>query len=164
MKPAIMATAECKQKLQQSWLNWTRLKQYYTNIGQWWERAIKKKIQKFYKQKESESNRDKTQLENHLYECLYDILAQKIPEQEKRPRLNKMKAKIVKLHSETLKITIMADIDKSDRTEEETPSLYHITSKKKKKTNATNNTEYRRQSRHNTSHPKRNFECFHQTI
>ena len=132
MKPAIMTTAECKQKLQQSWLKWTRLKQYYTNISQWWERAIKKKIQKFYKQKESESNRDKTQLENHYYECLYDILAQNIPEKEKRPRINKMKAKIVKMNSEALKATIMADIDKNDRTEEETPSLYHILQAKKK--------------------------------
>ena len=43
-----------------------------------------------------------------------------------------MKAKIVKMNSEALKATIMADIDKNDRTEEETPSLYHILQAKKK--------------------------------
>jgi exonuclease III len=137
MKPAIMASTECKQQLQQRWLYWTRLKQYYTNIGQWWERAIKKKIQKFYKQKESESNRDKKQMENHFYECLYEILAQTIPEKEKRPRINKMKANIVKLHSETLKTTIMTDIDTNDRIDDETPSLYHIVQARKRRTQRT---------------------------
>jgi hypothetical protein len=68
---------------------------------------------------------------------LYDILAQTIPEKEKRPRINKMKANIVKLHSETLKTTIMTDIDKNDRIEDETPSLYHIVQARKRRTQRT---------------------------
>jgi hypothetical protein len=43
-----------------------------------------------------------------------------------------MKADIEKTNSETLKTTIMADIEKNNQTEEETPSLYHILQVKKK--------------------------------
>jgi hypothetical protein len=38
-------------------------------------------------------------MENHLYECLYDILRGETPETEKYYTLQRYKAKIVNLHS-----------------------------------------------------------------
>ena len=39
-------------------------------------------------------------MENHLYECLYDILRSNAPGTEKMPVLQRNKAKLVRLHAE----------------------------------------------------------------
>ena len=131
MKTATLAKTEIKQKLQQ-WGNWKRLKQHYPNNKQWWGRLIKKKIRQLYKQEERERYKDTTRLENHYYECLYDVIAQNIPYEEKLTRLNKTKAKIVKINSEQLQ-TIITDTDQNDRMKDEPPTLYHILQTKKKR-------------------------------
>ena len=64
-------------------------------------------------------------MENHLYECLYDILKANIPETEKQPALQKYKAKIVQLHAKRRE-KILLDTHANDRMEDEDPSLYHV--------------------------------------
>jgi len=74
MKTAVMTTAATKYKLGQQWCNWTRLKRCYPNVNLWWGRLVKRKIRYFCKQEEIERNRDYARLENHYYECIYDII------------------------------------------------------------------------------------------
>jgi hypothetical protein len=104
-------------------------KQHYPNNKQWWGRLIKKSIRQLYKQEEREHYEGPTRLEDHYYACLYDVIAQNTPYEEKLTRLNKIKAKIVKIHSEHLQ-TIITDSDKNDRIKDELPTLYHILQKK----------------------------------
>jgi hypothetical protein len=86
-------------------------------------RLLKKKIRHFYKQGEIERNRDYARLENHYYECTYDTIAQNIPSEEKLPRLNRLKANIVKMHSARLQ-AVMLDTHQTDRMDDEHPQQY----------------------------------------
>jgi len=96
----------------------------------WWERLVKKKIRHFYKQEEMERNRDYVILENHYYECIYDIIAQNSPHEEKLPRLNRLKASTVKMQSARLQ-TMTLDTQETDRMDDEHPTIYHISQIKK---------------------------------
>jgi hypothetical protein len=68
-------------------------------MGMWWERHVKTNIKRLARQVEIERNKNHKIKENHLYECLYDILKANIPEADKLPALQKYKAKIVQLHA-----------------------------------------------------------------
>ena len=92
----------------------------------WWGRLVKKKIRHFYKQEEIERNRDYARLENHYYyECIYDIIAQNIPREEKLLRLSRLKVNTVKMHSARLQ-TVMLDTHETDRMDDKHPTIYHI--------------------------------------
>jgi hypothetical protein len=139
LNTAIAATAETKHKLHQQWNKWSRLKRCYPNVNMWWELLVKKKIRHFYKQEELERNRDYVLLENHYYECIYDIIAQNSPHEEKLPRLNRLKAKIAKMHSAWLQ-TMTLDTQETNRMDDAHPTIYHISQITKAYT--TNHTRY----------------------
>ena len=63
-------------------------------------------------------------MENHLYECLYDILRSNAPGTEKMPVLQRNKAKLVRLHAERGNKALL-DTKEHDLVEEE-PSLFHL--------------------------------------
>ena len=60
-------------------------------------------------------------MENHLYECIYDIIRSDAPETDKFPKLQRYKAKIVRLHAER-----NARITAQDSLEDEEPSSYRV--------------------------------------
>jgi len=64
-------------------------------------------------------------MENHLYECMYDIL--KLPELSDKtlPMLNRLKAKIVRLHRVSPQ-KILEDNSVADRPDGEQPTICHI--------------------------------------
>jgi hypothetical protein len=64
-------------------------------------------------------------MENHLYECLHDILRSNTPENEKFPALQRYKAKIVQLQAEQ-QAHVLLDTADEDSLEEKEPSLYHV--------------------------------------
>jgi len=64
-------------------------------------------------------------MENHLYQCMYDILLSDIPEPAKLPTLQRYKAKIVRLHARRME-KVMLDNNAQDKMEDEEPSLFHI--------------------------------------
>jgi len=132
MKTAKMSTTETKHKLLQQLNKWSRLKRCYPNVNLWWERLVKKKIRYFYQQEERERNKNYVILENNYYECIYDIIAQNSPQEEKLPRLNRLKAKIVKMHSARLQ-AITLDTKDTDHMDDEHPTIYHISQKKRRK-------------------------------
>ena len=64
-------------------------------------------------------------MENHLHQCIYDILLSDITEPAKLTALQRYKAKIVGLHARR-KEKVMLDNDAQDKMEDEEPSLFHI--------------------------------------
>jgi len=74
-------------------------------------------------------------MENHLYECIYDVLQQSSPS-DNLPVLNRLKAKTVGLHSIRLQ-NILLDNTEADRIDEEQPSLHHILQMRRKRTRRT---------------------------
>jgi hypothetical protein len=64
-------------------------------------------------------------MENHLYECLYDILRSTILNTDNRPALQRYKAKLVRLHAARRNKTLL-DTQEHDRLDGEEPSLFHV--------------------------------------
>ena len=64
-------------------------------------------------------------MENHLCQCIYDILGSDIPEPAKLPALQCYKAKIVRLHARRME-KVMLDNNVQDKMEDEEPFLFHI--------------------------------------
>jgi hypothetical protein len=63
-------------------------------------------------------------MENHLYECLYDVLRSNAPARDKLPALQRYKAKSVRLHAERANKALM-DTKEYDLLEGE-PSLFQV--------------------------------------
>jgi hypothetical protein len=70
-------------------------------------------------------------MENHLYQCIYDVLRSDIPEAEKCLILKRYEAKIVCLHA-TRKEKLMLDVDGKDKMEGEEPMLFHVPKRRKR--------------------------------
>jgi hypothetical protein len=125
MDPDIVHESTFKAKFQTEWEKWRSHKRCYPDVGIWWERHVKKNIKQLARQMEAERNKNHKIMENHLYECLYDILKANIPEADKLPALQKHKAKIVQLHARR-RAKILHDTHTRDRMDDEDPTLYHV--------------------------------------
>lgn len=64
-------------------------------------------------------------MENHLYQCIYDILLSDIPEPTKLPALQRYKAKTVRLHARRIE-NVMLENNSKDKMEDEGLSHFHI--------------------------------------
>jgi hypothetical protein len=91
----------------------------------WWERCEKGQLKKETLLYEAERQRDYITMENHLYECIYDILCSDIPPNDKRPHLNRYKAKLLRLQAGQMQ-TDLLHTSVHDCLEEQEPLLYHI--------------------------------------
>jgi hypothetical protein len=84
----------------------------------------KKSLPILIRKEQYERNKDYKIMENHLYQCIYDILLSDIPEPAKLPALQRYKAKIVRLHARRME-KVMLDNNAQDKMEDEEPSLFH---------------------------------------
>jgi hypothetical protein len=91
----------------------------------WWERCVKPQIKRLVRQEEAERRAQLRNMENHLYECLYDILKSNAPANEKLPALKRYKAKLVRLHAEQ-RTKHLLDTKENDMLEGEEPTLYQV--------------------------------------
>ena len=64
-------------------------------------------------------------MENHYYECMYAALRDKRPPDETFVTLNRLRAKIVNLHSVPLQ-KVLCDTDEHDTQPYEQPTLFHV--------------------------------------
>jgi len=64
-------------------------------------------------------------MENDNYECIYGRLQKAAPNADKRTALQKLKAKIVLLHSTRLQ-QLLADNNAAERIEGEQPTIYNV--------------------------------------
>jgi len=88
------------------------------------ERHVKKFLPILIRKEQYERNKDYKLLENHLYQCIYDILLSDIQEPAKLPALQRYKVKIVQLHAKRMEV--MLDNNAQDKMEDEKSSLFHI--------------------------------------
>ena len=75
-------------------------------------------------------------MENHLHECMYDVLQRPGPSDQMLPALNRLKAKIVRLHSRRLQ-KIPDDNNDADRPDGYQQTIYHIFQKKRRRSERT---------------------------
>jgi hypothetical protein len=64
-------------------------------------------------------------MENHLYACMYETLNSDDTHEGKLQKLNRYKAKIVRLHAQRTE-QIMLDQSTYDKIQDEQPSLFHL--------------------------------------
>ena len=86
--------------------------------------VCKKRLPILIRKEQYELNKNYKLMENHLYQCIYDILLSDIPEPAKLPALQRHKLNIVRLHAR--RIEVMLDNNAEDKIEDEEPSLFHI--------------------------------------
>jgi hypothetical protein len=71
-------------------------------------------------------------MQNHLYECIYDLLRSDIMPNDKRPYLNRYKATLLRLQAGKMQ-THLLHTSEHDCLEEEQPSPYHIIRNKQRR-------------------------------
>ena len=91
----------------------------------WWEWCVKPQLQRLFRQEEAEQRSNYKHMENHLYECLYDVLRSNTPAKDKLPALQRYKAKLVRLHVERANKALL-DTGEHDLLEGEEPTLYQV--------------------------------------
>ena len=75
-------------------------------------------------------------MENHLHECMYDVLQRPGPSDQTVHALSRLKAKIMRLHSRRLQKILDDNID-ADRPDEDQPTIYHILQTKRRRAERT---------------------------
>ena len=83
MDPAVVQDDNYKQKLRDNWLQWRNRKRHYPHVVMWWQRCIKTQLQRFARAEDRERGRNYRHMENHLHDCLYDIIRSDFTEEKK---------------------------------------------------------------------------------
>ena len=89
-----------KDKIRCAWAKWERSKHYYSDELMWWERRVKPQLQRLLRQEEAERRANYRNMNNHLYECFYDVLRCNGTARDELLTLQRYKAKLVRLHAE----------------------------------------------------------------
>ena len=74
MDSAVITENTCTENLRTvlGQLQWQ--KRYFPDLTVWWDRLCKKKIRRLYQREQAGRRRFYCMMENHLYECMYDVL------------------------------------------------------------------------------------------
>ena len=118
------------------WDQLRRQKKGYPNTPLWWERSCKRRIQGFFRKVQADRRRDHRDMENFYYQCIYERLQQPAPNAYTRAVLQKLKAKIVRLHNIRLN-QLLIDNYATDRTEGEQPTTYNVLQMRRRRTDRT---------------------------
>jgi hypothetical protein len=125
MDPDLVTEDRIRDKIRLEMTKWQRSKSYYPDEVTWWERCVKTQLRRLIRSEEVERRAQHRHMENHLYECFYDILRSTIPETDKRPAQQRYKAKLVRLHAARRNKTLL-DIQEHDRLDGEEQSLFQV--------------------------------------
>jgi len=131
MNTYILSEEAFKERLHQKWAIWRQQRRFYPEWPMWWGRYTKKQIRLFCIQEGSERRRDFVKMQNFLYKCIYDVLQNTYPHGQKMTMLNRLKAKITRLHGDGLQ-RIMLDNDEPNWLLGERPALFHILQMRKR--------------------------------
>jgi hypothetical protein len=97
-----------------------------------WERHVKTNLKRLIRREEAERNKNHNIMENHLYECFYDIMGGETPETDKYYTLQRYKAKKVNLHSKK-RTNILLDTHANDKMDGKDPTLYHVVQQRRRR-------------------------------
>jgi hypothetical protein len=67
---------------------------FYMDVAQWWECCVMKSLKLMVRREMAERNEEFQGMENFLYACMYDVLNDSMPCEEKRLHLNRYNAKL----------------------------------------------------------------------
>jgi len=124
MNATLINDERIKKKMSHKLASWKTHKRNYPDRTMWWDHYVKKQLRLFVRQEEAVCRNDHRRMENHLYECIYDILRNNTPPDEKLPEIKRYKTKLVKLH--TLRTEkVMLDKSAKDRIDGEESKLFH---------------------------------------
>jgi hypothetical protein len=70
----VVTDATVREKIRSAWAKWQRSKHYYSDESMCWERCVKPQVQRLLRQEEADRRAHYRAMENHLHECLYDVL------------------------------------------------------------------------------------------
>jgi hypothetical protein len=130
---------EDKRFVEQFKILWDQLrkqKNVFPNTPIWCERSCKRMIQGFFHKVQAERMRDHRAMENYYYECIYESLQQPAHNVDTRSVLQKLKAKIVRLHNIRLN-QLPIDNNTAERIEGEQPTMYNILKMRRKRNEPT---------------------------
>jgi hypothetical protein len=130
MNPNLMDDADIKLRIRHEFGQLTKYKQYYHDVMSWWGRCVKKRLRQIIRRVESERYADLRTMENHFYQCIYDVIRSETPEAEKFRILKRHKAKIVCLHARR-KEKLMLDVNVQDKIEYDGSTLFHTLKRRK---------------------------------
>ena len=125
MNPEIILGTPFQNAFSDEWEKLQRHKNFYPDTVSWWERQVKPNVRRLARRVATEKQRTHKLMENHLYDCIYDIINANIPEAAKYIPLQKYKAKIVRLNAQKRE-QLLLDTHPYDRLDEENPSLYQV--------------------------------------
>jgi hypothetical protein len=83
---------------------------------------VKTHLKRIFRREETERWKNHNLMENHLYECFYNIMNGDAPDAEKFKHLQRYKARIVQLHS-LQRAKVLLDTHSQDQMEGEDLSL-----------------------------------------
>jgi hypothetical protein len=119
---------EDKKVVEQFKILWDQLrrqKNVFPNTPIWWERSCKRRIQGFFRKVQAERMRGHRAMENYYYECIYGRLQQPAHSADTRTVLQKLKAKIVRLHNIRPNQLLIGN-NTAERIEGEQPTMYNV--------------------------------------
>jgi len=73
LDPTMLRDVDLLSHLRQQWSGWKANKSWYPNVNIWWDRYVKPRLQRYLRIWGAERRRDCKILEDHLYNCIYDI-------------------------------------------------------------------------------------------
>jgi hypothetical protein len=115
--------------LRKSWENWQGHIKYYRNRALWWER-YERMIRQIFLCEGTKRRCDRIRLEKFYYNAKYDVPQDSSNHATKAEGLKKLKAKIIRLHSE--RQGILGDTGERDRIAGEQPTLHHLLKARKR--------------------------------
>lgn len=89
MDPILIQDAGLKTQIRQKWEMWRTHKPYYPDVNTCWNRYVKKQLRQFLCRVEAERREKHKMMEDHLYQCIYDIQQSDIRPAEKLSALNR---------------------------------------------------------------------------
>jgi exonuclease III len=151
MNVALLSNEMFRDQLKENWERWKRNKRWYANKIEWWVKAVKQQIRKLFISFGTEKKRDMKNMEDFYYQCIYTILQDPQLRLEKMVEINRLKAKIVNIHSNRME-GVKRGVDETGNGMEERVSIYHIIRQKqhREQRTITNITDAKRE-KHKTS-------------
>ena len=115
----------CTTTLCREWKWWKHQQRYFPDTTLWWCRLVKRKLKQLYMREGTAKLREAKIMENHYYECIYELLQDNRPPDEKFVTLNRLRGKIINLHCVPLQ-KILCNTNENNKQPNEQPTLFHV--------------------------------------
>jgi hypothetical protein len=132
MNMALLRGKVFLRQLTQRWAEWKKLTKHYPHMVLWWERVAKVRLKGLFIREGTERRREVTKMENVYYACLYEALQHPLQHTERKAAINRLQAKIVLLHTETMARGEI-ELRTKDVVQEEMMSLYQLIKRRKRR-------------------------------